>query len=150
MHATGPLTFADPVAVTAEAYADVLASEENCGSAEASHSTLLGENVFVCASSDGQQRGRDPDGPSCFSPEGAMEAFYESQVGSGPPPTYGTQATQVLWKSTSQMGCALRACEKGGLKYDILVCRYSPPAGEDTTGTEVGLEANSKSKCGYD
>ncbi|CAM9780236.1 unnamed protein product [Scytosiphon promiscuus] len=150
MHATGPLTFADPLAVTAEAYADVLASDDNCGSAEASHSTLLGENVFVCASSNAEGEGEDPDSPSCFSPESAMEVFYESQVGSGFPPTYGAQATQILWKSTSQMGCGLRTCEKEGLKYDILVCRYSPPAGEDRTGTEVGLEANSKSKCGYD
>ncbi|CAN0281714.1 unnamed protein product [Ectocarpus sp. 6 AP-2014] len=149
MHATGPLEFAEPVAATAKTYADLLASESMCGSAEAAHSTGLGENVFVCAASSSFSGDRAPTA-ACFSPESAMEAFYDSQVGGGPTSTYGPYATQVLWKSTTQIGCALRACEKDGLTYDILVCRYSPPAKEDTTESEVALEANSKTTCGYD
>ncbi|CAN0350863.1 unnamed protein product, partial [Laminaria digitata] len=51
-----------------QAYAEILASDENCGSMEADHSTGLGENVFVCANPI-------DDRAQCFTPKGAMDYF---------------------------------------------------------------------------
>lgn len=65
-----------------QTYADTLAVDEVCGSAEIEHSTAgKGENVFVCATSG--------DGTPCFSPEAAMAAFCESDkpiIHTAPPP----------------------------------------------------------------
>lgn len=35
--------------------------------------------------------------------------------------------TQILWKSTTKLGCGLAKCETGGRNYNKLVCNYDPP-----------------------
>ncbi|CAN0446604.1 unnamed protein product, partial [Scytosiphon promiscuus] len=40
---------------------------------------------------------------------------------------YGGHATQILWKSTTELGCAEATCEKDSYRYVYLVCQYNPP-----------------------
>eukprot|EP00904_Undaria_pinnatifida_P004992 jgi/Undpi1/1622/HiC_scaffold_11.g05012.m1 len=41
---------------------------------------------------------------------------------------YGEHATQILWKSTTELGCALADCTEGVWNYVYLVCQYNPAA----------------------
>ncbi|CAM9846118.1 unnamed protein product [Laminaria digitata] len=40
---------------------------------------------------------------------------------------YGGHATQILWKSTTELGCAEATCTKDSSNYVYLVCQYNPP-----------------------
>ena len=41
---------------------------------------------------------------------------------------YGGHATQILWKSTEQLGCATTECTgPSGMARTYLVCQYNPP-----------------------
>lgn len=40
---------------------------------------------------------------------------------------YGGHATQILWKSTEELGCVVSKCTTGGTPYTYLVCQYDPP-----------------------
>lgn len=40
---------------------------------------------------------------------------------------YGGHATQILWKSTTELGCAVATCDKNSYRYVYLVCQYNPP-----------------------
>ncbi|CAN0430264.1 unnamed protein product, partial [Scytosiphon promiscuus] len=35
-------------------------------------------------------------------------------------------ATQILWKSTTEMGCAVETCKLDGSLYAYVVCQYNP------------------------
>lgn len=39
---------------------------------------------------------------------------------------YGEQAIQILWKSTTELGCAVATCYKDAWAYVYLVCQYNP------------------------
>lgn len=39
---------------------------------------------------------------------------------------YGGHATQILWKSTTEMGCAVTSCDLNSFLYVYLVCQYNP------------------------
>lgn len=51
----------------------------------------------------------------------------DGETSNRPSSSYGGHATQVLWKSTSKLGCALASCQKGGDTHEILICNYDPP-----------------------
>lgn len=40
---------------------------------------------------------------------------------------YGGHATQILWKATTELGCAVVPCTQEPWNYVYLVCQYSPP-----------------------
>ena len=40
--------------------------------------------------------------------------------------TYGGHATQILWKSTTELGCAVESCTLNGVPFEVLVCHYNP------------------------
>ena len=39
---------------------------------------------------------------------------------------YGGHATQILWKSTTELGCAVLSCDSDVFMYTYLVCQYNP------------------------
>lgn len=51
----------------------------------------------------------------------------EKEVTDGSVTEYGGHATQILWKGTEALGCAVEACEADGLYHNVLVCNYDPP-----------------------
>lgn len=50
-----------------------------------------------------------------------------SEVDDGPVTGWGGHATQILWKSTTELGCAVSTCDGGGFTNNVLVCNYNPP-----------------------
>ncbi|CAM9131009.1 unnamed protein product [Ascophyllum nodosum] len=66
-----------------------------------------------------------------------VEEINASSVGG-----YGGHATQILWKSTKELGCALGYC--GDRTY--LVCQYNPP-GNYVGMVEENVEVESGKGC---
>jgi hypothetical protein len=48
------------------------------------------------------------------------------ETGGAPDATYA-HYTQMVWRSTTQIGCGAAPPGVGGLPYSILVCQYIPP-----------------------
>ncbi|CAM9658938.1 unnamed protein product [Sphacelaria rigidula] len=79
-----------------------------------------------------------------------MQAFYDSEVDDGPVTGYGQNAVQVLWKDSTELGCAFASCSDDGEETDILVCNYNSPSifgglYED----QLELPSESAEECGY-
>lgn len=51
----------------------------------------------------------------------------DQEVTNGPVTEYEGHATQILWKSTDEVGCGIETCVKDGWRYNVLVCNYNPP-----------------------
>eukprot|EP00903_Cladosiphon_okamuranus_P022612 g20807.t1 len=51
----------------------------------------------------------------------------ESEIQTDDVNTYGGHATQILWKSSKQLGCVTSDCTSGGSPRTYLVCQYNPP-----------------------
>lgn len=50
----------------------------------------------------------------------------ESEVQVDTVAEYGEHATQILWKSTTEMGCAVETCDLGDYTLAYVVCQYNP------------------------
>ncbi|CAN0322699.1 unnamed protein product [Ectocarpus sp. 12 AP-2014] len=118
VHNADHLTWSSTVASSAAEHAERLTAQ--CSS-RLFHSTQeqrygYGENLYMCWGSD-----------SCYSHEKAMEGLYYDEVQFDSVLQYGGHATQILWKSTEQVGCVVARCTNGGTPYTFLVCQYDPP-----------------------
>jgi hypothetical protein len=49
--------------------------------------------------------------------------------------------TQLVWRSTKRVGCALSACKNG---LDVLVCNYDPPGNVEGEFTDNVLPTSCK------
>eukprot|EP00904_Undaria_pinnatifida_P001105 jgi/Undpi1/10996/HiC_scaffold_30.g13297.m1 len=126
LHDADPLTYSNMVAssamvrhVTALCLSSFLSSD--CGSfyhSESEDRHGYGENLYLCWGSGSG---------TCYSPEKAMNGLYEDEIQVDAVTEYGGHATQILWKSTTQLGCAVATCEKQSYTYTYLVCQYNPP-----------------------
>lgn len=112
-----PLTWSDTLASHAQEWADYLAS---LGSLQHSQDTGEGENLWMGASGN-------------FSYAQMIESFGNEKqyfIGGVFPDVSSTgqwqdvgHYTQVVWKDTTEVGCAIASANGN----DFLVCRYSPP-----------------------
>ena len=114
-----PLTWSDTLANHAQEWADYLASLG--GTLQHSQNTGEGENLWMGAS-------------GYFSYTQMIESFGNEKqyfIGGTFPNVSSTgkwqdvgHYTQVVWRNTTEVGCAIATSANGN---DILVCRYSPP-----------------------
>lgn len=112
LHCAAPLTWSEPLAADAQAWAERL-RDEGC---QMRHDTQTkqGENL------------------AWFSPEGRMtaaattEAWYaEVEAFDFDNPGFSRHTghfTQVVWTDTTEVGCGVVSCNGG----DLFVCRYNP------------------------
>ncbi|CAM9426140.1 unnamed protein product, partial [Pylaiella littoralis] len=117
IHNASPLTWSSTVASSAAVHAAKLT--KTCG--DLYHSTSeerngYGENLYMCWGSD-----------SCYTPEKAMVGLYKGEIEFDSVTQYGGHATQILWKSTEEVGCIAAECSSGGSPHTFLVCQYNPP-----------------------
>eukprot|EP00752_Nemacystus_decipiens_P008156 g7295.t1 len=112
-HNADPLTWSSEVEASAAVHAKRMS--DRCSGLFHSSSEErngYGENIYWCGGSD-----------SCYSAESAMNGFYDSEVQTDSVTGYGGHATQILWKSTEKLGCAISSCSGG----TYLACQYDPP-----------------------
>lgn len=107
-----PLHWNATVAATAQAYAEVLASQ-GC---DLNHSTTsYGENLFW--------------GTGDYTPQDVVDAWMSEDVcyPGGPFPDACTctcgHYTQIVWRDTTQVGCGIAYCGQSV----VWVCNYDPP-----------------------
>ncbi|SCU89149.1 LAFA_0E16380g1_1 [Lachancea sp. 'fantastica'] len=102
---TSSLSWSDELATYAQNYAD----KYDCSGSLTHSGGPYGENL-ACG----------------YSPEGSIEAWYDeikSYDFSNPGYSESTgHFTQVVWKSTSQVGCGIKKC--GGSAGDYVICSY--------------------------
>eukprot|EP00903_Cladosiphon_okamuranus_P010586 g10010.t1 len=139
LHDADPLVYDATLEANAQVYADVLAN--SCGSLV--HDPALngeGENLYSCTFIG------TPADDSCLAGTDATQSWYD-EVRFYVPGETGTSNTpgeeighftQVVWKSSTTLGCASAACEfpyTGDDTYfqgqnwqrTYVVCRYAPP-----------------------
>ncbi|CAM9398466.1 unnamed protein product, partial [Pylaiella littoralis] len=121
IHNADPLTWSNDVADSAMAHANKLTSTcDGLYHSKSEDRNGYGENLYACWGSD-----------SCYSPQGAMNGLYNEEIENGGKPydsvtKYGGHATQILWKSTEELGCVTATCDSSGGPRTYLVCQYYP------------------------
>lgn len=125
--ALAPLSWSTTVASTAQAWADGCLFQHNPNL----HALSLGENIAATA----------PAGTRTAAYVVGLWAseapYYDYATNTcntaNPPNTAGTcgHYTQLVWRSTTVVGCALRTCTTGSPfgsgAWDLWVCDYAPP-----------------------
>ncbi|CAM9703874.1 unnamed protein product [Ectocarpus fasciculatus] len=117
VHGADPLGWSNPVTSSAAEHAVRLTNTCTSGLYHTTQeqSNGYGENLFMCWGTD-----------TCYSHEWAMETLYVNEVQYDTVLEYEGHATQILWKSTKNVGCVLAGCTNGGTPYTFLVCQYDP------------------------
>jgi uncharacterized protein YkwD len=128
-HCAPPLKWSNELSRVAEVWAGRLA-RRGC---PLEHSdTRYGENLAA-----GTQGG--------FSPEDFVELWYREvdkyRFARGKFSMATGHFTQLVWRSTRQVGCALAACNNG---LEVLVCNYDPAGNVDTQFTDNVLPTSCK------
>lgn len=112
-----PLTWSPKLAAYAQAWADSLASNENCP-LEHRQKRLYGENIFMSGASP------------AFDPLQASMAWYSEKekytygkIGEGGQWDKTLHYTQMIWEKTTEMGVGMATCANGNI---IIVANYNP------------------------
>ena len=126
-HNSPSLTWSQELQDHAQAWADNLATT-SC-SLEHFSGSDMGENLFMCSASDAAG-GCASGSNSAVAVDDAAAGWYESEKTW--PLTQPSHITQILWASTTHVGCAVRVCQNndattGAWSSEIVVCRYQPP-----------------------
>ena len=126
----GAFTWSAVIAKSAQKWSDQLKSE-NCKMRH-DPATPYGENIYWAWSSY-----RDTEGLISYPSEVVdawvrEESFYNYEKNTCKAGEQCGHYTQVVWESTTEVGCGVSSCMDGDAQTDIWVCRYNP-AGNDGT-----------------
>lgn len=116
------LMWSNSVAATAQAWADQCQFQHNPNLGN----LKLGENIAAEAPP------RQTATAGVVQGWGAEASFYDYGINSCAPGKQCGHYTQIVWRSTTQLGCATKECDKnspfpGFPKWQFWVCNYSPP-----------------------
>eukprot|EP00752_Nemacystus_decipiens_P013638 g12091.t1 len=117
IHNADPMTWDGAVEASAAVHAKRMS--DRCSGlfhSESEERNGFGENIYWCGNS-----------PGCYSAESAMNGFYNEEIQTDSVTGYGGHATQILWKSSKKLGCAVSSCTSGSRPGDYLACQYDPP-----------------------
>jgi uncharacterized protein YkwD len=126
-HNVPDLTWSDELQHYAQAWADNLAATSGCGLQHDYSGTGMGENLYMCS---GTSPGCASGSNSAVSIDDPSAGWYESEKTW--PLTQPSHLTQLIWASSSRVGCAVNFCHNNGFSTEIVVCRYLPPGNVET------------------
>jgi pathogenesis-related protein 1 len=110
------VTWSDTIAATAQAWAENLATNQNCSLVHAS-GTGYGENLAMGSNLTPQQAVDMWAGEKNLYTWSATYSMADFNAGSG-------HYTQLVWRATTEIGCGSATCSNNRV---IICCRYSPP-----------------------
>ncbi|MCF7815587.1 MAG: hypothetical protein K9M10_01525 [Candidatus Pacebacteria bacterium] len=124
------LSWSETLAKSSQVWSDTLQSED----CKFHHdlSTPYGENIYWAWSTraDGTRLVSNPkDSVEWWAAE---EAFYNYQKNTCKAGEECGHYTQIVWRTTTEVGCSVSICLNGDKQTDMWVCRYNP-AGNDGT-----------------
>ena len=126
-----PLTWSNSLANDAQTWAQQIATTGNFDHLDTEHTgdtctgPCYGENIAGFNPSLGPSA--PGEGVSLWTAE---KSGYNSQTNTCTPVSPSVTCghyTQMIWRNTSEVGCATAPPGAGGLHYSVLLCRYNPP-----------------------
>lgn len=119
------LEWSDSLATSAQNWATIL--ENNSCPLQHSPAELrnnYGENLYAGWSTNSSYRISIKNGVRSWAQE---KSYYQYKTNSCVPNQMCGHYTQMVWKNTRHVGCALARCYESGQTTEILICHYDPP-----------------------
>ena len=123
----GELSYSPELALSAQAWADNLKQTNQCRMRHSKPEGKYGENIYwasAIAWSDGRREPQQVPSAKPVDSWGSEVADYNYSKNSCKPGKMCGHYTQIVWKDTKQVGCALAVCED--TQDQVWVCQYRP------------------------
>lgn len=132
---TEQLSYSPALAVSAQAWADNLKQTNHCQMRHSKPDGKYGENIFWGSAlnwSDGRKELQKVSPQQVVDSWGSEQKDYDYANNSCTPGRMCGHFTQMVWRETTTVGCAMAVCED--TETQVWVCQYQP------AGNRVGKQ----------
>jgi len=123
----GKLSYSTELAVSAQAWADHLKQTNQCKMRHSSPEGRYGENLFWASAmiwDDGRRELQKVSSADPVDSWGSEKLDYNYASNSCKPGKMCGHYTQMVWKTSARVGCAMAVCEDS--REQVWVCQYQP------------------------
>ncbi|MFZ2162597.1 MAG: CAP domain-containing protein [Sideroxyarcus sp.] len=123
-----PLTYSTELAASARKWADHLKRSNQCRMQHSAPDAKYGENLYWASAiewSNGKRELQPVSPKMVVDSWGSEVSDYNHKTNSCTKGKMCGHYTQVVWKSTTTVGCAVAVCEDS--QEQVWVCQYQPP-----------------------
>lgn len=124
---TEQLSYSPALAVTAQAWADNLKRTNHCRMRHSKSDGQYGENLYWASAvrwSNGRKELQKVSPQKVVNSWGSEKADYDYANNRCAPGKICGHYTQVVWRSTTSVGCAMAVCED--TQEQVWACQYQP------------------------
>jgi len=125
---TPPLTYSTELAASAQEWANHLKQTNQCRMQHSKPDSKYGENLFWASAiewSDGRRELQKVSPKMVVDDWSSERTDYNYKSNSCAKGKMCGHYTQVIWKTTTTVGCAIAVCEDS--REQVWVCQYQPP-----------------------
>ncbi len=122
------LVYSPSLAVSSQAWANHLRDTNQCKMRHSVPEGKYGENLFWASAmqwSDGRRELQIVSAKKVVDSWGSEKADYHYKKNSCLPGKMCGHYTQMVWRTTTEVGCAMAVCAKS--QEQVWVCQYQPP-----------------------
>ncbi len=122
-----PLTYSAALAASSQSWANQLKQTQQCKMKHSKSEGAYGENLYWASAvlwSDGKRELQKVLSSKVVDDWASERTDYNYQLNSCTPGKMCGHFTQVVWRSTTKVGCAIAICEDS--KEQVWVCQYQP------------------------
>ncbi|OGS96466.1 MAG: SCP-like extracellular [Gallionellales bacterium RIFCSPLOWO2_02_FULL_57_47] len=123
----GKLSYSPELEVSAQAWADNLKQTNRCKMRHSTPEGRYGENLYwasALAWSDGRRELQKVSSEKPVDSWGSEKLDYSYKKNSCKPGKMCGHYTQMVWRTSTQVGCAMAVCEDS--QEQVWVCQYQP------------------------
>lgn len=123
----GALSYSPELAATAQKWANELKHTNQCQMRHSKSDGSYGENIFWASAlqwSDGRREVMKVSAAKPVDSWGSESSDYNYTANTCKPGKVCGHYTQLVWKKTRQVGCAIAVCDDS--KDQVWVCQYQP------------------------
>jgi pathogenesis-related protein 1 len=123
-----PLTYSTKLAASAQEWANTLKKEHHCEMQHSVSQGRYGENLYWGSAlewSDGTREVQQVSPATVVDDWASERADYDHASNRCAPGKVCGHYTQVVWRTTTTVGCAIALCED--TSEQVWVCQYQPP-----------------------